>query len=49
MLYLIYDISIYPRWTMGELKDMIALLNWGHYWAGFDPTYIDTDLHKRVR
>ena len=26
---------------MVELKDMIALLN-------FDPTVIDTDLHKRV-
>ena len=28
---------------MDELKDMIALLR-----ADFDPTDIDTDLHKRV-
>ena len=29
---------------MDELKDMIALLKR----ADFDPTVIDTDLHKRV-
>ena len=29
---------------MDELKDMIALLKQ----ADFDPTFIDTDLHKRV-
>ena len=29
---------------MDELKDMIALLKL----ADFDPTVIDTDLHKRV-
>ena len=36
--------TVYPRWTVDELKDMIA------FWkrADFDPTVIDTDLHKRV-
>ena len=29
---------------MDELKDMIALLKW----ADFNPTIIETDLHKRV-
>ena len=32
------------RWTVDELKDMIALLQQ----ADFDPTDVDTDLHKRV-
>ena len=32
------------HWTVDKLKDMIALLKW----ADFDPTVIDTDLHKRV-
>ena len=32
------------RWTVDELKDMIALLQQ----ADFDPTNVDTDLHKRV-
>ena len=39
--------TVYPRWTVDELKDMnhmIALLKR----ADFDPTIIDTDLHKRV-
>ena len=39
-----YDIPFYLRWTVDELKDMIALLKR----ADFDPTDIDTDLHKRV-
>ena len=39
-----YDIPLYLRWTVDELKDMIALLKR----ADFDPTDIDTDLHKRV-
>ena len=44
---LFYDIpilTVHPRWTVDELKDMIALLKQ----ADFDPTVIDTDLHKRV-
>ena len=32
------------RWTVDELKDMIALLQG----ADFNPTDVDTDLHKRV-
>ena len=32
------------RWTVDELKDLIALLQQ----AEFDPTDVDTDLHKRV-
>ena len=32
------------RWTVDELKYMIALLQQ----ADFDPTGVDTDLHKRV-
>ncbi len=32
------------RWTIDELKDMIALLQQ----AEFDPADVDTDLHKRV-
>ncbi len=31
-------------WTVDELKEMIALLQQ----ANFDPTNVDTDLHKRV-
>ena len=38
------DIPFYSRWTVDELKDMIALLKC----ADFDPSEIDTDLHKRV-
>ena len=38
------DIPIYPRWTVDELKDMIALLKR----TDFNPAEIDTDLHKRV-
>ena len=41
---LTYDIPFCLRWTVDELKDMIALLKR----ADFDPTDIDTDLHKRV-
>ena len=41
---MILDIPIYPRWTVDELKDMIALLKR----TDFDPAEIDTDLHKRV-
>jgi hypothetical protein len=41
---LTYDIPFHLRWTVDELKDMIALLKR----ADFDPTDIDTDLHKRV-
>ena len=36
--------TVYPRWTVDELKDRIAFLKR----ADFDPTVIDTDLHKRV-
>ena len=32
------------RGTVDELKDMIALLQQ----ADFDPTDVDTDIHKRV-
>ena len=39
-----YDIPFYLRWTVNELKGMIALLKR----ADFEPTDIDTDLHKRV-
>ena len=44
---LFFDIpisTVYPRWTVDEIKDMIAFLKQ----ADFDPTVIDTDLHKRV-
>ena len=44
MIAFSYDIPFYLRWTVDELKDMIALLKR----ADFDPTDIDTDLHKRV-
>jgi len=44
MFDLNFDIPIYGRWTVDELKNMIALLKR----ADFDPTDIDTDLHKRV-
>ena len=44
MIAFSYDIPFYLRWTVDELKDMIALLKW----ADFDPTNIHTDLHKRV-
>jgi len=44
MIAFSYDIPFYLRWTVDELKDMIALLKR----ADFDPTVIDTDLHKKV-
>ena len=40
------DIPIYPRWTVDELKNMIA--DHKRTDSGFDPAEIDTDLHKRV-
>ena len=40
---LTYDIPFYLRWTVDELKDMIALLKR----ADFDPTDINTDAQLR--
>jgi hypothetical protein len=42
--YFLLSICWTGRWTIDELKDMIALLKQGD----FDPTDVDTDLHKRV-
>ncbi len=33
-------------WTVDDLKDMIGLLQQANF--KFDPTDVDTDLHKRV-
>ena len=40
-----YDIPFYLRWTVDELKDMIALLKL----ADFDPTVINTDVADAIQ